>query len=372
MDKEDALIVFEDHIRQLEKEDAEEKQREKGTCRVNQRHFNRRYSRLVRVYRQQRKTRESFVHFLDQLHAQGKLTSISKWKNLYGEISADPRYTAMLNQPLSGECCRSYRCDSWCDVLVSGSNPLDLFKFYVEELKARYEDEKQIIKDILRKKEFDVTSDTTYEAFADVISEDDRSEKLDAGNVKRVYERLLEKVQERDKERLREETKKRKRLETQFLKMLHDVEPAIDEKSEWDQVRPLVANNEAFHVSSKLWLRRFITLFLSQNIETEMERITLFHQYQETLQEQCTHHHSRSKKKSSRDKRSKDRKAKRRSPSSSSDDRRDSQSSSSVSRSRSRSRSRDSSGYSRSRSLSSERDRRRRSPVTNTQRLMQS
>jgi len=46
---------------------------------------------------------------------------------------------------------------------------------------ARYEDEKQTIKDILRKKDFDVTIDTTYDQFADVLSEDARSEKLDAG-----------------------------------------------------------------------------------------------------------------------------------------------------------------------------------------------
>lgn len=31
-----------------------------------------------------------------------------------------------------------------------GSTPLDLFKFYVEDLKARYHDEKRIIKDILK------------------------------------------------------------------------------------------------------------------------------------------------------------------------------------------------------------------------------
>lgn len=32
----------------------------------------------------------------------------------------------------------------------TGSTPLDLFKFYVEDLKARYHDEKRIIKDILK------------------------------------------------------------------------------------------------------------------------------------------------------------------------------------------------------------------------------
>ena len=32
----------------------------------------------------------------------------------------------------------------------SGSTPLDLFKFYVEDLKARFHDEKKIVKEILR------------------------------------------------------------------------------------------------------------------------------------------------------------------------------------------------------------------------------
>ena len=34
-----------------------------------------------------------------------------------------------------------------------GPPPLDLFKFYVEELKARFHDEKKIIKDILKVRE---------------------------------------------------------------------------------------------------------------------------------------------------------------------------------------------------------------------------
>ena len=34
----------------------------------------------------------------------------------------------------------------------SGSTPLDLFKFYVEDLKARFHDEKKIVKEILKVK----------------------------------------------------------------------------------------------------------------------------------------------------------------------------------------------------------------------------
>jgi len=56
----------------------------------------------------------------------GKLTSMSLWVELYPAISGDIRFSCMLGQP--------------------GSTPLDLFKFYVEDLKSRFYEEKKIIK----------------------------------------------------------------------------------------------------------------------------------------------------------------------------------------------------------------------------------
>lgn len=250
MDKEDALVVFEDHIRALEKEEEEERRREK-----------------VRVYRVQRKNREAFNTLLDQLHKQGKLTSISKWCNLYPEISTDSRYTAMLSQPLSG------------------STPLDLFKFYVEDLKNRYEDDKEIIREILRKQNFEVKSDTTYEAFVEVLSQDDRTEKVDAGNVKVIFEKYLAKVQEREKEKLREENKRKKKIENAFMNLLHSLEPQLDENSDWEAVKKAIVDDEAYNA-----------------IATEEERISLFKVYIQTVQESCSHHHSRSKKKNKKSK----------------------------------------------------------------------
>ena len=67
---------------------------------------------------------------LDELHESGQLDSMSHWMDLFKIISADPRFNQILFQ--------------------AGSTPLDLFKFYVEDLKGRYHDEKKIIKDILK------------------------------------------------------------------------------------------------------------------------------------------------------------------------------------------------------------------------------
>lgn len=73
---------------------------------------------------------------------------------------------------------------------------MDLFKFYVEDLKSRFHDEKKIIKEILREKNFDVHVTTSFETFATVVCDDRRSATLDAGNVKLTYNALLEKVSE--------------------------------------------------------------------------------------------------------------------------------------------------------------------------------
>ena len=36
---------------------------------------------------------------LEELHEQGRLTSVSMWKELYALISKDPRFLDMLGQP---------------------------------------------------------------------------------------------------------------------------------------------------------------------------------------------------------------------------------------------------------------------------------
>ena len=52
-----------------------------------------------RQKRIQRKNREAFLVFLDELHEAGKLHSMSLWMDLYDVISQDMRFTVMLGQP---------------------------------------------------------------------------------------------------------------------------------------------------------------------------------------------------------------------------------------------------------------------------------
>ncbi|XP_014747564.1 PREDICTED: pre-mRNA-processing factor 40 homolog A [Sturnus vulgaris] len=223
MDKEDALICFEEHIRALEKEEEEEKQKS-----------------LLRERRRQRKNRESFQLFLDELHEHGQLHSMSSWMELYPAISSDIRFTSMLGQP--------------------GSTALDLFKFYVEDLKARYHDEKKIIKDILKDKGFVVEVNTSFEDFVTVISSTKRATTLDAGNIKLAFN-----------------------SESAFKSMLKQATPAIELDAVWEDV--------TFPPS----------LYLAQ-------------------QHECQHHHSKTKKHSKKSKKHHRKRSRSRSGSESEDD----------------------------------------------------
>lgn len=240
MDKEDALIVFEEHIRTLEREEDEDKEREKK-----------------RIKRQQRKNRDSFLALLDSLHEEGKLTSMSLWVELYPTISADLRFSAMLGQP--------------------GSTPLDLFKFYVENLKARFHDEKKIIKEILKEKEFFVEASTSFEDFATIVCEDKRSATLDAGNVKLTYNSLLEKAEAIEKERIKEETKRIRKIENELKQIWLDA--GLTSADSWETAKKLIIDTDDAIAYEK---------------EGSLDKV--WEDFVKESEDSCSHHHSRSRK----------------------------------------------------------------------------
>ncbi|KAK6292662.1 hypothetical protein J4Q44_G00372470 [Coregonus suidteri] len=255
MDKEDALICFEEHIRALEKEEEDEKQKT-----------------LLRERRRQRKNRESFQKFLDELHDHGQLHSMSAWMEMYPAVSSDIRFANMLGQPVYG-------------VYSAGSTPLDLFKFYVEDLKARYHDEKRIIKDILKDKSFLVEVNTSFEDFGSVISSDKRAMTLDAGNIKLAFNSLLEKAEAREREREKEEARKMKRKEATFKSMLKQATPALEPEATWEGVRERFLKESAF-----------------EDVTLESERKRIFKDFMHVLEHECQHHHAKTKKHSKKSK----------------------------------------------------------------------
>ncbi|XP_070496058.1 pre-mRNA-processing factor 40 homolog A [Chironomus tepperi] len=240
MDKEDALIVFEEHIRALEIEETEEKENEK-----------RRQKRL------QRKNRDNFLTLLDSLHEDGKLTSVSTWVELYPTISADLRFSAMLGQP--------------------GSTPLDLFKFYVDQLKAHYHDDKKLIKEILKERKFNVQAQTSFEEFATVVCEDQRSASLDPGNVKLTYNSMLEKATAVEKEKQKEENRRIRKLENEVKN--HWLDAGLTAADTWEKAKACVIDKIDYE---------------AYDAELKIEEV--WNEFTNETENICSHHHSKSKK----------------------------------------------------------------------------
>ena len=241
MDKEDALIVFDEHIRSLEKEHIEDMEKKK------------RWQR-----REERKNRDAFLCYLDELRSQSKLTPMSLWVELYSTISADERFNAMLYQ--------------------QGSTPLDLFKFYVDDLKARYHEDKKVLKEVLKDKQFEVDCSTTFDKFQELVKSDKRASGVDNSNIKLTFQSLMEKAEAKEKERMREEQKKLKKLEQNFKNALRKLE--CTEATKFEEIKDKLATNEAYLA-----------------ISTDEERQRIFAEYLSQLQETCLHHIKKKKEK---------------------------------------------------------------------------
>ncbi|CAL8106241.1 unnamed protein product [Calicophoron daubneyi] len=142
-----------------------------------------------------------------------------------------------------------------------GSTPLDLFKFYVDALKARYPAEKKIVKEIMKDTGYVVDFFTAFEDFAAVIEKDERSKGIDDGNLRMSFDSLLEKAHGRERERQRDDARRLRKLEQNFCDMLSSAD-FIGPETTWEQVRDRFSDNPAF-----------------QALSLESERIRVFKDY---------------------------------------------------------------------------------------------
>uniref|UniRef100_A0A8R1DV34 FF domain-containing protein n=1 Tax=Caenorhabditis japonica TaxID=281687 RepID=A0A8R1DV34_CAEJA len=207
MDKEDALSVFEEHIKQSEKEHEEEKEQEEK-----------------RIRRKHRKVREEYRKMLEEHHKRGDLTSMSLWTSLFPIFASDSRFERMLLQP--------------------GSSPLDLFKFYVEDLKEQFTEDRRLIKDILTEKKCQVITTTEYDEFSKWVLSHENGDKVDHGNMKLCYNSMVEKAESKAKDEEREALRRKRRLESEFRNLLkaHNV----DGESEWSAIKSKIEKEKAY------------------------------------------------------------------------------------------------------------------------------
>uniref|UniRef100_A0A1I8J2H6 WW domain-containing protein n=1 Tax=Macrostomum lignano TaxID=282301 RepID=A0A1I8J2H6_9PLAT len=226
MDKEDALICFQKHVTRLEKEEDDKKEE-------NQLRQRRQRGRIERP---------SLCCWTSCMTRAGSL------RTPYGKTASATSAATMLCQ--------------------QGSTPLDLFKFYVDDLKKRFPEEKRIVKEIMKDRAFSICPDTALEDFLRLIASDERGRSLDPGNVERSFDSLQEKARCIEQEKRAEERRKMQRHAEAFKELLFSADPPVDASTSWDTVRERFGQADCF-----------------QAIPLESERLIVFKDFLKSLAE---------------------------------------------------------------------------------------
>lgn len=201
----DFLIVFEESIKRAEQEYAAQKQREK-----------------IEKQRLVRKTRQAYIDLLEELRAQGRIKSGTKWKEIYPLISKEERFQDVLCNP--------------------GSTPLELFWDIVDDLDQKIEEDSRIIENAMQERGFEFKYKpgeyTTFEELDSKIGDHLRVKNMKIEDRKAVYKGLIE----RHEQLLREEKRRmERRLRHQIEDLrygLRKVEPPIGVETTYEDALP--------------------------------------------------------------------------------------------------------------------------------------
>ncbi|RYR37342.1 hypothetical protein Ahy_A09g042244 isoform B [Arachis hypogaea] len=203
LEKIDRLEIFQDYLRDLEKEEEEQKKLLKEELRKTE-----------------RKNRDEFRKLMEEHVAAGILTAKTHWRDYHMKVKDLPAYLAVASN-------------------TSGSTAKDLFEDVAEELEKQYHDEKSRIKDAVKLAKITWSSTYTFEEFKSALSID--SPPISDFNLKLVFDELLERAKEKEEK----EAKKRKRLADDFLHLLYSTKD-ITASSKWEDCITLIEDSQEF------------------------------------------------------------------------------------------------------------------------------
>lgn len=205
LEKIDRLDVFQDYIRDLEKEEEEQRRIQKEQTR-----------------RQERKNRDEYRKLLEEHVADGTLNAKTHWRDFCAQVKDSHAYLAVASN-------------------TSGSKPRELFGDVVEELDKQYQDDKTIVKDEVKSGKILMTASWTLEDFQAAVTEDDKCKGISNINIKLIYEDLIERLKEKELK----EAKKRQRLGDNFLDLLYSIKE-ITATSTWDDSKALFDGTQEY------------------------------------------------------------------------------------------------------------------------------
>lgn len=236
LEKIDRLLVFQDYIHDLEKEEEEKKKIQKE-----------------QVRRAERKNRDAFRQLMEEHVADGTLTAKTYWRDYCLKVRDLPQYLAVASN-------------------TSGSTPKDLFEDVTEELEKQYHEDKTRVKELMKLGKISIISTWTFEDFKGAISEDIGSPPPSDVNLKLIYEDLLERAREKEEK----EAKKRQRIVDDFTKLLSTFKE-ITTSSTWEECMPLVEDSQEYksigeESTVKVIFEEYITYMKDKAIEKERKR----------------------------------------------------------------------------------------------------
>ncbi|KAJ8762609.1 hypothetical protein K2173_008048 [Erythroxylum novogranatense] len=217
LEKLDRLLVYQDYIRDLEREEEEQKKIHK--------------EKLRRI---ERKNRDAFRKMMEEHIAAGALTAKTRWREYCLKIKHLDEYHAVATN-------------------TSGSTPKGLYEGATEDLEKQYHDDKTRIKDAIKLGKITMLSTWTFEDFRSAISDDIGSPPISDINLKLLYEELVERAKEKEEK----EAKKRQRLADEFTKLLQTCKD-ITANSDWEDCKSLVEESQEYRAIEEDSLRREI------------------------------------------------------------------------------------------------------------------
>ncbi|OVA01174.1 WW domain [Macleaya cordata] len=205
LEKIDRLEIFQEYIRELEKEEEEQRKIQKEQLR-----------------RAERKNRDEFRKLMEGHVAAGILTAKIHWRDYCMKVKDLPAYIAVSSN-------------------TSGSTPKDLFEDVAEELEKQFREDKTRIKDAMKLGKITIASTWTFEDFKAAISEDVNSSPVSDINLQLVFDELLERIKEKEEK----EAKKRQRLADDFSDLLRSIKD-ITASSKWEDCKSLFEDSQEY------------------------------------------------------------------------------------------------------------------------------
>ncbi|XP_031377807.1 pre-mRNA-processing protein 40A isoform X2 [Punica granatum] len=201
LEKIDRLLIYQDYIRDMEKEEEEGKKIQKEQTR-----------------RAERKNRDEFRKLMEGHASAGILTAKTHWRDYCLKVKDSAEYQAVASN-------------------TSGSTPRELFEDVAEELEVKFYEDKVRVKDAMKSGKVSMVSTWTFEDF--------RAGVLDNLGHPLISEINLEELLERAKEKEEKEAKKRQRIADDFTRLLHTFKE-ITLSSTWEECKPLVEESYEF------------------------------------------------------------------------------------------------------------------------------